>query len=288
VVLGSYSRHPSGGGMRGCEFCLGAVQPDQSYIDKDLSTSLHFAQHEGWLSRAATSVAAGQIYLDGLCDVTTYQGPPMSLTALKDGSMALMLTASSGVGSAAGAFGTGALAATGAVSTALTAATFGIGAVVAIFSIIHAHHAAAVAREKSLVCTLCPSANYALQLIDQAVTTGQMTPAVASASLDKLHSDFVSKATGGPGGLQDVPHELNALAILARILQAIIDKKKDEYAAIAAQPAVTSSGPSKAAAISSGSVMVLPSAAAAAPAASPSWLPIAAVALIGFVLLKGL
>jgi hypothetical protein len=287
---------------------LGAVLDDQAYIARDVS-SVKFAQQSEWLQTAAGSLAAEQLtapWLTAQCGGLSYSGPPMSLTALKDGGMALTMAATAGVGSSAGAFGTGALAATGAASTAFAAATFGVGIAVAIFSIISAHHAAAVGREHSLECSLVPPANYALQLIDQAVSSGQMTPAVASASLDKLHSDFVSAATGGPGGLQTNP--CNAMCVLAHILQAICDKKKDQYAAMAAAPAVSSTGPTAAPVVSSGSVMVLPSAAtptpagtlpsasaaaaaqasvaAAAASASPSWLPLAAVALVGFFVLK--
>lgn len=286
---------------------LGAVLSDQAYITRDVD-SVKFAQKSDWDATAATSLAAEQLtaaWLTAQCGGLSYSGPPMSLTALKDGGMALTMAATAGVGSSAGAFGTGALAATGLASTAFAAATFGVGIAVAIFSIIAAHHAAAVGREHSLECNLVPPANYALQLIDQAVSSGQMTPAVASASLDKLHSDFVSAATGGPGGLQTNP--CNAMCVLALILKAICDKKKDQYAAMAAAAVVSSSGPTAAAPVSSGSVMVLPSAAAPTPAgtlpaaataaaalspasaaasATPSWLPLAAVALVGFFIFE--
>jgi hypothetical protein len=267
---------------------------DQEYIDRDLAPK-NFAQRTGWLKRAADSVAAEQVDITGLgCSETTYSGPPMALTALKDGSMALGLAAGAGVGSSAGVFGTGALAATGAVSTAFAAATFGLGVGVAIFSIIHAHHAAAVSRERSLVCQLGAPANYALQLIEQAVNSGQMTPDVASKSLDRLYSDFVSKATGGPGGLQW--NKCNALCVLAQILQAIIDKKKDRYAAMAAaaapqivaasRPNVTSPAGVPATASSYASFYGQPGPPAAAPGASGDWLPIAALLLAGFFFLR--
>lgn len=270
---------------------LGAT--DQDYINKDVAPS-PFASRDAWLKTAADSVAAEQITSTGnpSCSAQSYSGPPMALKALQTGGLALTMAAGAGVASQGGIFGTGALAASGAASTAFAAATFGVGAAVAIFSIIHAHHAAAVSREHSLECSLIPPANYALQLIDQAVAGGQMTPAVASKSLDKLYSDFVSAATGGPGGLQDSGGKCNAMCVFAHILKAIIDKKKDKYVAMAAAPAVSSSGPTVAAPVSSGSVMVLPTSttpaaqAAAAAASSPSWLPIAAVIIGGFLLMK--
>ena len=311
VVLGNYSRHPAGGGnlrgascALGCDRCplgLGAVLSDQAYIDKDLPESLGYAQAAAWQQMAAASVAAGQLVLTGglvqTCAGTTYQGPPMSLTALKDGSVALMLAGTAGVGSAAGAFGTGALAATGAASTALSLATFGVGAAVAILGIIVAHHNAAVKREQSLVCGLIPSVNYALQTIDTAVSNGTLTVAQGSASLDKLKSEFVSQASGGPGGLKDSKGSINALGVVSLILQAVIDKQKDTWSTAAAtSSAVSSGGPTTAPVVSSGSVMVLPatqtqaqsSAAAASSLASslPSWWPIAALAIVGIFALK--
>ena len=285
-----------------CEECSGSTlqgwflgATDQEYIDRDVAPK-NFASRANWLATAADSVAAERITSTGnpSCGAADYQGSPMALTALKDGSIALSIAAGAGAGSSGGLFSTGALAATGAASTAFAAATFGIGAAVAIFSIIHAHHAAAVAREHSLECALIPSANYALQLIDQAVNTGQMTPDVASKSLDQLYSDFVSKATGGPGGLQW--NKCNAMCVFAQILQAIIDKKKDRYAAMAAaaapqivaaaRPNVTAPAGVPATASSYASFYGQPGPPAAASGASGDWLPIAALLLAGFFFLR--
>lgn len=307
VVLGTYSRHPAGAGLRGCTLgcdrCpmgLGVVQPDSFYINKDLPTSLGYADVSAWQTMAAASVAAGNLQLTGgltsTCAGVSYQGPPMSLTALKDGSIALTMATTAGVGSAAGAFGTGALAATGAASTALTLATFGVGAAVTILAIIVAHHNAAVKREQSLVCGLIPSVNYALQTIDAAVSNGTMTVAQGNASLDKLHSDFVSQATGGPGGLKDSPGSVNALGVVSLILQAVIDKQKDAWSTAAeASAAVTSGNASTPGIVTSGSTLTIPAASSSAAAAVssltsslPTWWPIAAVALVGLFLVKDL
>jgi hypothetical protein len=272
---------------------LGAT--DQEYIDRDVAPK-NFASRANWLATARDSVAAERITSTGnpSCGAADYQGSPMALTALKDGSIALSIAAGAGAGSSGGLFSTGALAATGAASTAFAAVTFGIGAAVAIFSIIHAHHAAAVAREHSLECALIPSANYALQLIEQAVNSGQMTPAVASKSLDQLYSDFVSKATGGPGGLKW--NKCNAMCVFAQILQAIIDKKKDRYAAMAAaaapqiiaasRPNVTSPAGVPAPASSYASFYGQPGQPQAAPGVTGDWLPVAALFLAGFFFLR--
>src|SRR6266478_762033 len=80
-------------------FLLGAT--DEDYISKDVA-NLKFSQHAAWLEVARASVAAEQItagFLTSQCGGLSYQGPPMSLTALKDGSMALGIAAGAGAGS---------------------------------------------------------------------------------------------------------------------------------------------------------------------------------------------
>lgn len=174
----------------------------------------------------------GDSDLPQACKGVPYSGPPMALTALKDGSLALGAAASTGIGSAAGAFHTGALALTGAASTAFAAATFGIGAAIAVYSIISAHHAAAVKREQALECQLIPPLNESLRVIENAVNGRIISPQQGQQALDQLHTDFVRAATGGPGGLEEKnpSGHCNALCWTAHVLQAICVKKQNRYA----------------------------------------------------------
>lgn len=157
-----------------------------------------------------------------------YQGPPMTLTALKDGKIALQIT---GVGSAGGVFGSGALALSGVASSVFTAATFGIGAVISIFSIISAHHAAAIRNEQGLECNLIPPVNQALDVIEKAVASGQISIQQGQQALNQLISDFRTQAQNGLSGqLTDVPGKVNAMGWYYYFLKAIIVKKENRYA----------------------------------------------------------
>jgi hypothetical protein len=189
------------------------------------------------------------------------------------------------------------LALQGAVTTGLIAAgpaTFGItiaiAGITALFSTIFSHHAAAVAKENRILCASGPAANNYLQIIDQAVQTGKATPAQAVQALQSLLSDY--KSTVSPI-LKNSSSACNAACVELKELTAIVAYKSSLYQDMAASAAnalapaqVTSSGPSAAPAVSSGSVMVLPASKPAAAATTPSWLPIAAVAVIGLLLMR--
>lgn len=166
------------------------------------------------------------------------QGPPLAITVGKDGQLALGAAAGIGgvaggtFGSAAGFAGTGFAASGTALGTAIPIAGIVIGPALAIFSAILAHHKAAVGREQQLECTLVPPANQALQVIEQAVITGQITVDQANKMLNQLYNDFVTEATGGLGGLKDAPGSLNAMGYYKHFLHAIIIKKQNRYASL--------------------------------------------------------
>lgn len=170
-----------------------------------------------------------------------YQGPPLALSALKDGSFAL--SAASGIGSAlggtfgsAGGFaGTGFAASGSAAGFAIPIIGIGIGAALSIFSAISAHHAAAVRNEQGLECSLIPVANYSLNVIEQAVITGTITIQMGQASLTKMLADFRNAALDGSSGqLEDNPGKVNAMGWYYHFLHCIIIKKQNRYANLVA------------------------------------------------------
>lgn len=184
----------------------------------------------------------------------------------------------------------GGLALQGAVQTGLIAAgpaTFGvtiaIAGITALFSTIFSHHAAAVAKENRILCASGPAANNYLQIIDQAVQEGKATPTQAVQALHSLLSDYTS--TVQPI-IKNSSSACNAACVELKELTAIVAYKSSLYQDMANAPAqVTSSGPSAAPAVSSGSVMVLPTTSTTA-AATSSWLPIAALLIGGFLLAR--
>jgi len=267
MVLGAYSRHPRGGG-------LGAITADQA------------AQAAMPKNTVRNTPGFTQAVYDGIVNAAQsgvfndYNGQAKSCLGLPSGSGAQVLSlVSTGAG----------LGLQGAVTTGLVAAgpaTFGItiaiAGITALFSTIFAHHAAAVAKENRILCASGPAANNYLQIIDQAVQGGHATPAQAVTALHSLLSDYTS--TVQPI-IKNNSSQCNAACVELKELTAVVAYKSSLYQDMANAPAVTSGGPSSAPAVSSGSVMVLPSTGTAA--ATSSWLPIAAVAVIGLLLMRG-
>lgn len=164
------------------------------------------------------------------------QGPSMTLTTLKDGSLALSAVSSIGsaaggtFGSTAGLFGTGFASAGSSIAQAIPIVGIAIGAAISILSAITAHHKQAVQREQGLECSLIGPVNQALQVIEQATNSGNITPQQAQSALSTLLSDFRAQATGGLGGLQEKHGTCNAMCWYAYFLKAIITKKQNRYA----------------------------------------------------------
>lgn len=164
-----------------------------------------------------------------------------------------------------------------------------IAGIVGIFSTIFQHHAQAVAKEQSTLCTAVPAANNYLNVIDQAVASGTATPQQGLQALDSLSSDFKSAVSG-------IYKSCNAACVMQMCLDAAIATQRARYTALAAAPrpvpvstakpsvapgAAQASGPAAAQIVSSGSTLQLPAASTAQPSTLPSWWPIAAIALFG-------
>jgi hypothetical protein len=192
---------------------------------------------------------------------------------------------------------TGGLIAAGPATAGISIAIAGI---VGLFSTIFSHHAAAVAKENQILCASGPAANNYLNIIRQAVSSGQATPQQGISALQSLLSDYRSIITPI---IKDSSSKCNAACVEYKELEAIVAYQSSIYQDMANAPPppapaqVTSSGPTSAPAVNSGSTMVLPSAAAQTPAAvaarsaaaassTPSWLPIAALVIGGILLAR--
>jgi hypothetical protein len=282
------------GGDPGWGF-LGALTPDQAAKtvfpnaprspnaghNMDTYNQIVAGAQAGRLVRAG----GGAIYVPGTGDCSaTGQSSNVKLAQMAGG-MAL-----TGVNAAAMASAS-VMAAIGGAAI-LGAATLGIGALIGLFPLLFSHHAAAVKKEQSILCAAVPAANNYLQIIDDAVRTGKATPQHAIDALSSLLSDFDAQVAPIRNGADPtVSGECNAACVMSTELKAVVLVKQSQYQDMAAQqPQPASSGPSTAAPVTSGSTMTLPVAAtpAQAAAASSSWLPIAAIFIGGFFLVKAL
>jgi hypothetical protein len=201
-------------------------------------------------------------------------------------------------------------------SAALAPITLGISiavaGIVAIFSVIFAHHAQAVAKEQTILCSAVPAANNYLNIITQAVSEGLATPAQGIAALDSLVSDFQSTVASIMHGTDPTSSgECNAACVMFSELKAIVLVKKSQLQDLIAaqQPAAmpSASGPVVTAPVTSGSTATIPTsfgtsaapsaavttpaavaAAAAAASTGPNWLGIAALVIGGFFLMRAI
>jgi len=212
------------------------------------------------------------------------------------------------------------LVASGTVAAAALAPwTMGISAIIGLFPLLFGHHAQAVKKEQSVLCTAVPAANNYLQIIDQAVKSGKATPQQGIDALNSLLSDFESQVSSIRQGNDPTSSgQCNAACIEQTKLHAVVLVMQSEYqdmiSAAAAQPApapapmpvtapptpaappVVTTRPNVVAApgtptASSYASFYTPPGAAVPAAAAPStssWLPIAAVAIGALFLIKGI
>jgi hypothetical protein len=139
------------------------------------------------------------------------------------------------VGGLALKFAPQAFAAGGPVAGAVTLAIAGIGE---LFGAIFGHHAAAVAKERSILCAAVPAADQSIVLIDQAVSAGQATPAQAMSALDSVVSGFQSAVGSIIHGSDPMSSgQCNAACVMLSALRAIVVQKKSVYEDLAAQQA---------------------------------------------------
>jgi|SRR5882724_4565992 len=116
-------------------------------------------------------------------------------------------------------------------------------AIAKVFGIIFSHHAAAVAKERSILCAAVPAANQSLDVIDQLVQSGQATPAHGMDALDAVLSGF-SDATAAirKGNDPASAAQCNAACVMLSALRAAIVRKKSLYQDLAVSQASSITG----------------------------------------------
>jgi hypothetical protein len=127
------------------------------------------------------------------------------------------------------AAGTAPIAAgSGSAAFAAAAPFLAIGGAIAgvagiVIGIFKAHHARAVAREQGTLCVAVPAANDALSQIDDALRSGQLTSAQASAAYDQVLSSYVDYVRQI---IKDNPSQCNAACVYGRMLRGIVAQRK--------------------------------------------------------------
>jgi hypothetical protein len=194
----------------------------------------------------------------------------------------------------------GLVAAGTVTAAALAPFTMGISALIGLFPMIFGHHAAAVKKEQSVLCAAVPAANNYLQIIDQAVQSGQVTPQHGIDALNSLYNDFVSEVASIEHGTDPTSAgECNAACVHRTILHSIVLYKSSMYQDMIATAASSQVvmpmrpnviAPAGTTTPSSYASFYSQPGAGAPPPASPAsdWLPIAAVLAAGFFLMKGM
>jgi hypothetical protein len=199
-----------------------------------------------------------------------------------------------------------------------------VSAIVGLFSTLVQHHAQAVKTEQTALCAAVPAANNYLNVIAQAVSGGLATPQDGIAALESLKGDFrsaVGSIYNDCNAACVMNMELDAIILVMESqFQDMINAASAASTPAAAAPAtvITAGGAN----VSSPGGVVAPAssyssfystatptvtpntvaaptssvpafttatpAAAAAPATSTDWLPIAAMVIGGFFLLRSL
>jgi len=166
-------------------------------------------------------------------------------------------------------------AATGIAAAVLAPWTMGISTLIGLFPLIFGHHAQAVKKEQSVLCAAVPAANDYLQVIDQAVQSGQATPAQGQQALASLVTDFQSQVSSIiKGSTPASSGDCNAACVMVGALKSIVAYKTSVY-----QDMITSASNAPASS-------VLPSFGIAASSGSlAQWLPLLVLGFIVYELL---
>ena len=252
--------------------------------------SLQLAAQDGQMVGAAGEVA----YIPGTVDCAAAAGVPTGW----QNDMKLVQV---GSGLALQGVNMGLQAAGAALGPVTAGISIAVSAIVGLFSTLVNHHAQAVKAEQSTLCSAVPAANNYLKIIDQAVQSGLATPQDGITALDSLVSDFRSKVGSIIQGSDPASSgECNAACVMLSELRAIVALKQSQYQDLIAGAAqvVTAGGPNVSspsgviAPASSYSSFYSPSTTAApqstASGASGDWLPIAALIIGGFFLLRSI
>jgi hypothetical protein len=184
-------------------------------------------QNSTWLSKAQSQIAAGAF------DIGWYSPSCASQPA----SNMNLLAVGGGIALSAAGAAEGIMVATHVIAAAtgaiLGAATLGVGALISIIGVIFQHHAAAVRRDLAFGCSALPAVNNAFAVINQAVHSGQTTPAAASQALDHIYSQYQSS---GGAAINDNPW-CNSNCEMGVVLKGMVLYWQSQYAAMAAAAA---------------------------------------------------
>jgi hypothetical protein len=296
-------------------YFLGALTPEQATEEVFPASRVTGAAGHNAAARAQILASASAQEIVGASGADYVPGTSQCAAAAGGGPGNVQL-AQTAAGLALQGTAIGLVAAGTFTAAALAPWTMGISAIIGLFPIIFGHHAQAVKAEQSVLCTAVPAANNYLQIIDQAVKSGKATPQQGIDALNSLLSDFESQVSSIRHGTDPMSAgECNAACIEQTKLHAVVLLMQSEYqdmlsvASVAPAPApvpvtappVPSSpgvapvrpnvvaAPGTSTASSYASFYSPSGAAPAAPAPSTSsWLPIAAVAIGAFFLMKGL
>jgi hypothetical protein len=314
---GSAYRRMHGMGAMDPSAAAAQVIGSDSHVNAGSKTAIAAAAAAGHMVGAAGEVA----YIPGTVDCTAAQGIPT-------GAQQDLKIAQTATGLALTGVNVGLMAAGAALGPVTAGISIAVSSIVGLFSTLINHHAQAVAKEQTVLCSAVPAANNYLAVIAQAVSSGLATPADGISALESLKGDFRS-AVGS------IYNDCNAACVMYMELEAIclvmesqlqdaINAASAAAAAPAAAPVlVTAGGPN----VSSPGGVVAPASsyapfysqatapgvpvtpntvaaptssvpsfttavpaasAAAAPGATGDWLPIAALVIGGFFLLRGL
>lgn len=145
-----------------------------------------------------------------------------------------------------------------------------IGAGIAnLFGAILGHHAAAVKKEQGVICSAVPAANNYLNLIDQAVQSGQSSPTDGINALASLLADFKAQVQQIMKGTSPASSgDCNAACVMYAELAAIVAYRSSVYQDLAAQQAANPVGT----ALAPVTNLVQSAEAAVASAGLPAWL----------------
>jgi hypothetical protein len=157
-----------------------------------------------------------------------------------------------------------------AVGTVAAPFTLGLSLVGSLFVGLFTHHSQMVKKEQQLFCATLPAARDTLTAIENAVNDGTLTPAQGVSALEQLQTSFEQNLSSM---LQMSANTCNAECIWVKQMRAIVAYLSSKWQDLAAAQAAAQ--PAQATV-------------AAGTLALPSWWPIAAVVLVGFVLLRGL
>lgn len=188
----------------------------------------------------------------------------------------------------------GLVAAGTVTAAALAPFTMGISALIGLFPMIFGHHSAAVRKENSVLCAAVPAANNYLSIIDQAVQSGAATPQDGIHALDSLESDFRSKVSSIIKGSDPTSDKCNAACRMLSSLRAAVAMKKSQYqdlidgAAQQVVPARPNTVSPAGSTVPASSYSSFYSGQAAPAPTSSDWLPIAALLIGGFFLMRSL